>query len=540
MAYNIPHMLKQLRNKKVMKRLLWAIVILIIPPFMFWGAGSALRSKQKGPSYAGTIFGKTISFEEYGAAWQAAKNQALLTYGSRLNQVYDDLNLEKQAWDRLILLTEAKKRRIRVTDKEVVNTIQTFSFLQSRGQFDKEAYGLILEQVFRISPRQFEEEIRDTLSILKLRDSVIKGIGVTNKEVKDAYRKENEKSKIAYILVPPDGFKNEVEIDPGAPKKYYEGNAESFRVPEQVNVQYLGFEFSDYQKDIQVSDKDIKNYYNAHKDEFNPKKEFKDSKDIIKNKLIQDTAKEKALIAAEKIDYILTDKTKIFEEAAMENSIPVKETGFFSRQGPIPQIGWFPEIQKIAFKLKPGERSELIKSDMDFINGYYIIKVKEKKNSYIPAMEEVSGKIKNILKNEGAINLAYKEANRLHRKILALIKTKNITFEEAAAKVMHQPKRTEFFTRDGYIQGLGLVSEIGEAAFNTKYGMISPVIKTRAGFCIFTALEVTSIDELAFKKERKKFTKKALEAKKMDVLNKWYTNLVEKADLKNNIISEEK
>lgn len=480
-----------------MKRLLWAIAILIIPPFVFWGAGSAMRSKQNGPSYAGTIFGRKVSFEEYSAAWQAAKNQALLMYGAKLNQVYEALNLEQQAWDRLILLEEAKKKHIRVSDREVVDVIQSFPFLQSNGQFDKRAYNMVLAEVFRITPRQFEEEIRDMLKILKLRDTAIRGIKITNKEVWEAYKKENEKSKISYILVSPSSFIKTVTLDSEAAKKYYEANTESFRVPEQVNIEYLGFEFADYQKD-----------------------------------------REKTLIAAEKIDYVLSDNTKVFEDVAKENSIPVKETGLFSRQGPIPQIGWFPEVQKIAFGLKPGERSNLIKSDMESISGYYIIKLKDKKPSYVPALDKVRDKIETILKEDAAASLAYKEANRLHKKMTDSMTAKGMKFQEAARKIRHTAQDSEFFTRNEYIQNLGPAQEIGEAAFNTNFGTLSPVIRTRAGFCMLTVVQIQPADELKFKRERKKFSQKTLEEKKLGALNEWYLGILKKAKLKSNIPAE--
>lgn len=531
-------MLKQLRQKKTMKRILWTLAVLIIPPFVFWGAGSALHSKQKGPDYAGTIFGKKISFEEYTAAWQATKNRAIMTYGQKLDEIYESLDLDKQAWDRLILLREAKKRRIRVSDDEVINTIQSFPFLQSKGMFDQRAYDLVLKQVFRIEARQFEEELRDTIAISKLADSIIKGIKVTDQEVADAYKNENEKSKISYILISPATFKKNILIPEAELKKYYQDNAESFRVPDQVNIDYLGFEFPDYQNDIQVKDEEVKSYYEKHKDGFDPKKKFEDLKDAIKNQLIQEKAKEKALTAAEKIDYTLSDKTKSLEGVAKENGLLVKETGFFAKEGLIPQIGWFPEIQKTAFKLNIGEKSELIKSKAGFAKGYYIISLKEKKPAYIPVYDEVKQQIENILKSERAKKAAYKEAQRLHKKIAELIKTKNMKFNDAAASLKHNPKYTEPFARTGYVQGVGSGSEFGDAAFGTKPGDFSPVTKTQAGFCIFTVVEITPIDQEKFKKEKEDFTKKTVEGKKSKMLDDWYTKLIETANLKSNVSPE--
>lgn len=531
-------MLKQLRQKKTMKRLLWALAILIIPPFAFWGAGSAFGPKGKGPTCAGVIFGKRISFEEYSGAWQAVRNQAMMMYGQNLNQIADQLNLEQQAWERLILLKAAQKARVRVNDSEVVESIARFPFFQSKGRFDQQAYDLVLKQVFRVDPRQFEEEIRGTLAISKLRDSIIKGISMNDDEVEREYKVENEKSLIDYLLVSFEPFKKTATADEAAIKRYYGDNAETFTVPEQVSIEYIPFEFADYQKDIKVTDEEVDTYYKSHKDEFDKTKTEDELKKALRESMVMQKARDAALEAAEKIDYILADKTKSFEETAKENSLPVKETGFFSAQGAIPLIGWFPELQKEAFKLKAGERSGLIKSNMSFAKGFYIIKLKEKKAAYVPTYEDMKEKIENVLKEERAKELARQEANRLYKRLKEVITANKLNFADAAISIRRTVMESEAFSRNGYIKGIGSASELGEQAFTLKPGELSPVAKTRAGFCIFTVKAVMPIDAEKFKKDKEEFAKKALEAKKLKMLQEWYYKLLESANLENNITEE--
>jgi len=518
-----------------MKRILWTLAILIIPAFVFWGAGSALRSRQQGANYAGKIFGKKVSFDEYGDAWQAVRNHAFMLYGNKISEVYENLNLEDRAWERLILLEEAKKQKIRVKDAEVIDAIQNFPFFQSNGKFDQKAYDLVLRQIFKVEPRPFEEEIRGALAISKLRELTVKDVTMTDKEVKEEYRKKNEKSKIAYILISPNEFKKDVTIEENELIAYYRENAESFRVGEQVDIDYIGFEFEDYKKGVKVTDEEIKTYYEKRKDEFDKEKTFEEVKDLAKDKLIQERSKQKALLAAEKIDYILADKAKPLEEAAKENSLTIKQTGFFGKEGLIPQIGWFPQIQKIAFKLNVGKRSDLIKSNMTFAKGYYIIRLKEKKDSFIPPLEEIKGQIENKLKDIKAMKLASEKANGLHKKIEALAKTKNLTFQEAASEIGHPSKDSEFFTRKDYVQGVGLASELGDAVFNSLPGWVLSPAKVRAGFCLFTVVEIQVIDEEKFQQEKKEFAEKSLEEKKNRIINEWYTKVIESANLKSNL-----
>ena len=73
-------MLKQLRSKDVAKKILIGLAIIIIPAFVLWGAGSLRGGRSDRPRYAGTIFGRKVSFQEYADSWRAVRNDARMRY----------------------------------------------------------------------------------------------------------------------------------------------------------------------------------------------------------------------------------------------------------------------------------------------------------------------------------------------------------------------------------------------------------------------------------------------------------------------------
>ncbi|MDD5097969.1 MAG: SurA N-terminal domain-containing protein, partial [Candidatus Omnitrophica bacterium] len=113
-------MLKILRNKKTAKKVWIVLAIIIIPAFTLWGFGSSSRSRQENAP-AGKIFGKSVSSQEFKKALAAARTAAILQFGDNFPKVEKYLNLESQAWERLILLQEAKNRKLDITDQEVVD-----------------------------------------------------------------------------------------------------------------------------------------------------------------------------------------------------------------------------------------------------------------------------------------------------------------------------------------------------------------------------------------------------------------------------------
>jgi hypothetical protein len=167
-------MLKQLRQKRVMKKVLWALAAIIIPAFVLWGAGGLRDSGNKN---AGVVFGKNITFEKYRASYNAVKNIAILTHGSEFQQVRESLNLEQSAWDRLIMVMEAERKGIKVSDEEVVARVASLPVFQtSEGLFNPRNYALVLANVLRTEPRQFEEEMRQSLLMERLMSGIFSGI----------------------------------------------------------------------------------------------------------------------------------------------------------------------------------------------------------------------------------------------------------------------------------------------------------------------------------------------------------------------------
>ncbi len=160
-------MLKILRSRKLAKKIWIALAIMVLPAFLFWGIGSSDRN-QKDSAGAGEIFGKKIPFKDYQSALEAVKNTGIMRYGEKFPEIESQINLKSQAWQRLILLYEAKARRINASDREVIELIEKYPLFQRNGAFDNRLYNEFLRYVLRSPARPFEEQIRQDIIISKL------------------------------------------------------------------------------------------------------------------------------------------------------------------------------------------------------------------------------------------------------------------------------------------------------------------------------------------------------------------------------------
>jgi len=334
-------MLKILRSKKIAKFIFWALVILILPAFVMWGTGDSGRSQDGGPRFVGLIDGKKVSFDDFAQSLQNIRCYVTLEHFDQPQILTVFLQsspfIGKMAWDRLIMAREAKKYRIKVSDKEVIAFIRSHPIFLRDGQFDGKSYEYILKNNMGVYPRSFEEMVRENIAIQKFNDMLTKDLKATDEEILAAYRKQNDKFKVVYVI---------------------------------TNV-------SDFVGETKVTDEEAKEYYDTHKNEFllsknkpdqsdNTQKfsNFEDVKASIETLLAEKKAKPLAAQhMEEKYAAIkeLMEKDKIsFEQAVSNLGMKTQETGLFAKSEYLDGIGEALPLANEASKLKVGDMSGVI------------------------------------------------------------------------------------------------------------------------------------------------------------------------------------
>jgi peptidyl-prolyl cis-trans isomerase D len=501
---------------------MWALALLIIPAFVIWGAGTSAKNKSNKPDYAGKLFGKKVSYEDYYNMWNVARDYAIKSFG---NNAPAEL-INQLAWSRIILIEEAKRQNLRVTDQEVVEKITSFQAFQRKGSFDKRLYKSMLLD----TARSFEEKLRDDLLISKLKNKITSGIKVNDEDIKKEYKKSYEKIKFLYVLIPFSDSEKDAQYNDSDLENFYEQNKQAFRKSEQANIKYIEILYSRFDNEIDIKDEQVKRFFEEHIMDF--KKSGSDEnpvlEDTIKSSIREKLGLQRKISLAEEFGYKLLDgviQKKNLEEPARVNSLEIKETGFFSANEGIPNIGWSYDFTKASFELQKNEiHNTLLKTD----NGLYIIQLKEKKEPYLPDYAEIKDIVKNAFIKEESIKLSQKQAENICLDITNNIKT-NETLENVVTKYGLQLKQTDFISWNDYIPEIGPAKEFIDIASSVKIGSISKPLKTPQGWVILEPLELRPIDEVKFIEEKDKFRENLLENKKEEEFNKYFQDLQKRA-----------
>ncbi len=507
-------MLKVLRRKGVSKIILWVLAVIIILAFGVFGSVYRMESSaEKKLKYAGKVFGQKIPFAEFQNQLQQTIIMDAINYGNDFKKIKYQLDQDRvqRTWVRILLLQEAQKRNIQISDDQLVKEIMAYPKFQISEKFNDLYYKDILKNFLNITPRNFEECFRDKLKIDKLFETETASINVTEDETKDAFREYNEKVQVSYFFFANDNFKNQVEIDETQIKKYYEDHSAEFATAPMVNVEFVRFAFP----------------APANKTEKSKEADTISEED-------KDATWQKAYDARQEL------KTNPdFAAIAAKFNSKVEESGFFSLEQPNLKAGWsFELIQKI-FTMKPDEISDPIET----ANGFQVLRVKATKDAAMPSLAEIKDKVTDEWKTLQAAKLAKIKADETLGKLRELIeKNPNLDLVKTAKDLGLELAQSPVFGRnENYLPKLGPAPDFMQKAFElTKDKPLSDIAETSKGYCILHLDSRTQADMADFEKEKARYSNAILMDKKSKAFNDFLTRLRLKSNLESYLPADKK
>ncbi|MBL7130513.1 MAG: SurA N-terminal domain-containing protein [Candidatus Omnitrophica bacterium] len=478
---------KFLRKQKFVKKVFYVLAIIIIPSFIFWGSASVIKDKRT-KGYAGKIFGKKVSYEEYMSALYAWRNQLKIKFGDQAHQIENLFDPNQAVWDKLILRYEAKKMKIRVSNDELTEYVTSLPFLQKDGIFNSGLYELFLKYSLNTPPRIFEEQIRESLKFQKIFDYVTEDVQISESQIKDRYKQEHEQIKVRYISLLSKDLETEIKLNEQEQIDYYQKQKDDFRIPIQINLNYMGI---DYLKDATDEQKEG----------------------------IDDKIKELHEFLNEGSD-LPTAKEKF--------GLRIKETGFFSLGELVPGFDLLSQNVIELFNLKQNQIADIIQTP----RGPYIFQLKEKRVDFLPEFEEVKQKVKHKLTKEKSKQLAKTRMDGYYSQIKSEKESNpDFDFVNIAKKLRLSVEETDFFSKNSYAPEIGYSKEFNDIAFNLSEGEISQVIELEQGYFVIEIAEFKPIDEEEFQKEKENLKKTLLEEKKNQAFEEYFAKLKAKANL---------
>ena len=375
-------MLTYLRNKGnslILKGLLAFVAL----TFVTWGGFSL----SQGPSSSAAriavqVDDSSISIKDFETRYlikmEAMRKQLGPLFNEELvkkmglrNSIFNNMIIE------LLQINESKKIGISISKEDVQSIIENMPHFKRSGKFDSSLYFSLLDSN-RVTPKIFENNIKNQLILKRLRNYVGLGVSVTEEDILESYTFDNDKIAIEHVNLNFSIFEKKISPSQTKLKEFYRKNKEKLRVDAKRNVRWWYLAYDSVKSKIKITESEIQARYSQTKNRLKVKGTMELSQiflkrspgaskkelDKLKNSL---SGIRKRIVAGESF----ADLAKEFSQG------PAAKKG--GNLGIVSVSDMLPEIRKSLDKIKKGELSLPIKSSF----GFHLLFLKDrKKNSF--------------------------------------------------------------------------------------------------------------------------------------------------------------
>jgi len=335
---------------------------------------------------------------------------------------------------RALLLSEAKRLGVVVSDEELRRSIANFkAFQDQQGNFSLDLYERVLAR-YRMNPREFEDSHRMDLTIEKMRDFIQTMPSLPEIELWQSFVIASDKARLQFCSIDPADFEGQVHPTDEEIEAYFEDNKEVFRVPEHRVALHVKVEFEPLEQETSVSDEEITEFYERNLDKLFTEPEMVSARHILIS--VPPDSSQEMVSAAKQFAESIRQRAVGGEDFA-ELARRYSQDSYTRDSGG--DLGYFKrgdttrEFDEVAFSLEVGEISEVVRTRL----GYHIIKVEDHKPERAKDLEEVRGEILATLEDKKTQELAKSKATEL------AAKAREVGIEAAAKELGYEAVKAE-------------------------------------------------------------------------------------------------
>ncbi len=474
------------------KIVFWMIIIV----FVFWGVGVMVAGGNR-VNVAATVDGQPIGVQEYQRAYENMHRIYQQLYRDNFNpQVMAQLNLEQRALDDLIndmlLRREAARLGLQVSDDEVRDSILNIPTFREGARFDRTRYLAALRSS-RLTPADFEESQRVTLLITKLENLLTDGLYVSDRELHDLFVLENEKINVAFASIPYERFKAASQVSDDEVKEYYEKYKDRFQTPEKATVAYVDYDPAKLAAAIPLSDESIKAYYDSHESDYVAPAKVRLRQILFVTPPNVDDAARAAIRT--KADNVLTEARTGGDFAALAR----EHSGDPLTKDAGGDLGWVEKgkleaaVEEAAFGAQAGTIPDIVESS----RGLHILKVEEVQPEATRPLAEVRDEIVRALQERGADETARKALEEDLEKARG-----GASLEDVASARGLRATTSPQISRGQPVPGVA-TAQLPAAAFAQEAGAVDEIQGVEPPYYLFKVVEKTPSATIPLEEARK-------------------------------------
>jgi peptidyl-prolyl cis-trans isomerase D len=369
------------------------LLLLVVPSFLFFGIEGYVGFMSKDKDLA-EVNGVAITQPEF----DAVRRNQLEELRQMLGAQFDAEAIDTPAFrerilndmiDRLVIAEAAMQGRYTVSDEQIRDTIASIPAVQQNGVFSPERYRQVLAAQ-GMTPADFEMRVRSDLILSQVLGPIGSTASAPTRVVDELMTALTQQRTVALRRFNASAYAGDVQVTEADILAWYDANAETLRLPESVNIEYVVLDEDAASTGLTVLAAEIEAFYQQNQARYGQPEQRRVSHILREvapdaDQATKDAAKAKA---QELVDRLKADPSQ-FAALASEYS---QDPGSASQGG---DLGWIskdtlvPEVEEAVFKLEPNTISEVIESPF----GYHVGVVTQIQAASIKPLDQVRDEV---------------------------------------------------------------------------------------------------------------------------------------------------
>ncbi|MEC8868789.1 MAG: SurA N-terminal domain-containing protein [Pseudomonadota bacterium] len=219
--------------------------------------------------WAASVDGDEITVREVQIEIQRQKRNLQSRMGEEADlELLDNLVSQQVVLDSLINRTLLRRTAV---DLDLIGLAQSFREevadnpnFQVDGVFDESLYRSTLQNL-GYSPQSFQSAMETDAQLSQLVDLYQDTAFTTERELRDAASMLNQTRDVAYMMIDPDAFEDQVDVTEAEIADFYDIYPDQFVSEESFDLVYVDFSVQDHRDEIDVSMEDVRSAYESAK-----------------------------------------------------------------------------------------------------------------------------------------------------------------------------------------------------------------------------------------------------------------------------------
>ena len=440
-----------------------AIILgLVTIPFALWGINTYFESG--GRLNVAEVNGVEIRVEAYKRALEDQRRSLQQMLGRAVDpRLFDTPEFKQRVLDGLVdevlIAADVETHGYRVSDEELGRQIRRAPQFQRDGQFDPKLYEILLRNA-GLDVSGFEARLRRDALVRQAESGFAQSAIIVPSDIQSLLGLQAQQREAAVAVLKSTRLRDHVKISSQSIEQEYAANAERYKTPERIRIEYIRLAAADLAKDMRVSEDEVRKAMTEGAASVAGKEERRVSHILIKLPQGADAQTEKAAMSKAQDLRAKLLAGADFATLARKNSEDPGSAAQGGDLGFVARGALAKEFEQSLFALKkPGELSVPVRTSY----GLHLIKLTGVKAS-ASAPATTRAKVEAEIKARKAEERYFELSEKFHN----LVYEQTDSLKPAADLLGLKIETSGWFTRAGGGSGLVAEPKVIEAAFDPE------------------------------------------------------------------------